>query len=703
MSLMLRASTLGLSLPLPNIFAIRSYRRLYEIRKRWAPQPPCGASGNSNSSSLAATNPSTAVEVAHLSPSIPLNIHQQQQGQVELDVPENIRVVNLQRHLRVVSEDVGEGVEDTASSALPVSSLDVKLAGPLTAERTKDMRARQSLEEEILAVLEDQDQLSSFVQERQKNGDQSQVRFITDPSAYAAGKPWSFDAVRPVEVTRETLHHLRNVERGIEVAHDKYDLAWRRRRRRARSAPAREAAALKDGLPSRELPSLMRKHMDILSNTTSVDQAWDSYVFLIDTIASHPVIYSRLKYIPYSLLHRFSRLLAHNRPRTYLQYLRLLSVMTYIVHCGGELKREQWNALIVLVASGRRKTTSEDVEKAMVIFRGMKTGRLPGSSSFRLPDDYEEQLDQAQSPLEPDVYTLTTLLTIAARAMDVATLKSISHAMTKAGLVPNRITHLSLLRYFTYKKDLSGVRRTLQKMRHQGLELGLDGLNACIWAYGYNNRLDIVLLIYRVLRHNKIQETYLGPDDIHDAVMTLREESIIVDAGVVPNHVTYTAVIQTMAYHGHFEPSIKVFIDMLSMENTEQGAPLYPSETGDLIPALYTPSMAIYRAVFLGFARNGIPPRLNRDPETPNWTMDNLKEIFERFLALPQDNLLTHSVLDIIMSAFTRTSGNDLREMRKAWLALDDRFGIDFRKAHSESRLARLKRKLFPDDLSEPD
>ncbi|KAF8913725.1 hypothetical protein CPB84DRAFT_1840529 [Gymnopilus junonius] len=632
--LMLRASTLGLSLPLPNIFAVRSCRRLHGARKGWTLPLPCGTAGSGNSSFLAATNSST---VTHLSPAIPLDVCHQRKEQVELDAPERFHIMDLQQHLRIVAEDLGEGIQGVALGALSVSSVDAKeekIAGLSTAKGMKSTNAQQPLEEEILAALEeDPDQLSSSGQERKKIGDLSQARFVADRPAYAAGKPWSSDAVRPVEIPREALHLLRNIENGIEAEHKKYALAWRQQGRR--------------------LPSLIRRHMDVLGTTTSVDDAWDSYVFLIDTIASHPLIYSRLKCIPYPHLHRFSRLLAHNRPRTYLQYLRLLSVMTYTVHCGGVLKREQWNALIVLAASGRRKTTSEDVERAMSVFRGMKTGRLPGSSSFKMPDEYEEQLDQDQSPLDPDVYTLTTLLTIAARAMDV--------------------------------KDLSGVRRTLQKMRHQGLELGLDGLNACIWAYGYNNRLDIVLLIYRVLRHNKVQETYLGPDDIHDAVLSLKEESIVVEAGIIPNHITYTAVIQTLAYFG------------------QTGAPLYASETGDMIPAPYMPSLPVYRAIFLGFARNGIPARLNRDPETPNWTLDNLNEIFDRFLALPDDTLLTHSLLDVIMSAFARTSGNDLGTMRKTWKTLDSRFGIVLRKAHSESRLAILERKLFPNHLSRPD
>ncbi|PPR03876.1 hypothetical protein CVT26_000874 [Gymnopilus dilepis] len=696
---MLRASTLGLSLPSSNIFVVRSYRRLYWASKGWTLQVPPNASGSSSNSLLVPTNLSTAPRAPHL-PSIPLDIYQQQQDQVGLSASEDVFVTHTQKLTGATEAHGGEASSPTAEHP-PASTANVvggKLSSSMMRRERGTTDARQPPEEELLAALGDsQEQPSSSGQEGQK--DCSEVRFITERPAYAAGRPWAPVPVKPVEVPKQALHLLKNIERGIKVAKEKY---WRQRKRHGRSADRLEAIAVENGLPSRDLPSLILKHLEVLGTTASVDQAWNSYVFLIDTIASHELIYSRLQYIPHSHLHRFSRLLAHHRPRTYLQYLRLLSVMTYIAHCGGELKLPQWNALIAHAAAGRRKTTNDDMEKAMAIFRGMRTGRLPGSSLFSLPEEYEERFDQTQPVLEPDVYTLTTLLGIAARVMDSATLKSVSHTMVKSGLAPSRITHLSLLRYFTYKRDLSGVRRTLHRMRHQGLEVGLDGLNTCIWAYGYNKRLDIVLLIYRVLRHNKIPETYLGPDDIHDAVLALKEESIIVEPGIIPNHITYTTVIQTLAYFGQFEPAIKVFIDMISMDNVEQGAPLYLSESGEWRPGPYAPSLPVYRAIFLGFAKHGTPARLNRHPDQPSWTMENLEEVFERFLDLPQDTPLNHSLLNIIMAAFHRTSDNDLDAVRKAWEALDRKFGIFFRKTHSESRLARLKRTLFPDIPSEP-
>jgi hypothetical protein len=298
---------------------------------------------------------------------------------------------------------------------------------------------------------------------------------------------------------------------------------------------------------------------------------------------------------------------------------------------------------------------------------------------------------------------MTSLLTIAARAGDATSLRNISTLMANAGLKPNRITHLALLRYFTLKQNLGGVRSTLQRMMRHGLELGLDGLNACIWAYGRCNRLDIVLMIFRLLRHNKIPEEYQGEGDVRDTVAQLAEEFIFVEPDIIPNEITFTTIIQTMAFHGHFRATIDVFIDMLTIDNEEHGAPLQLTDSGDLRPAPYNPTMAVFRAIFLGFAKHAVPPYRVIDELEPNWTLDNLNSIFERFLVLPKDAKPTHSILYIILTAYDKATDGDLDVMRKAWKDLDERFGIVFTTNDPQTRLFKLKQRLFSsEEFSNP-
>ncbi|KAH9482464.1 hypothetical protein JR316_0004564 [Psilocybe cubensis] len=535
---------------------------------------------------------------------------------------------------------------------------------------------------------------------------------VQERPTYATGRPWSADPIARVVIPDKINHLLRNIENGLKKAHATYQRLLKekeQRRRLARksittrssgqttesSPEAADELAEFANLPPLDIITHLRENLDTLGTSDSVDDSWASYTYLLDTISCHPIIYNRIKCIPYSHLHRFVRLLSRNRPRTHLQYLRLLSVMTYIIHVGGTLKQPEWNALIDHIGAGRRTTVAEDMQKALAAFKSISAGRLPGSSDFEIYD----AIPPSQFSFEPDVYTMTILLSLAARAHDSGTLKQISNAMVQTGIMPNRITHLSLLRYFTEKRDLSGVRRTLQKMKQNDLELGVDGLNACIWAYGYNTKLDMSLMIYRALRYNTLPPGKQALENIQPILLTLQDEYIVVEPGMVPNEVTYTALIQIMAYHGQFVPAIKIFVDLLSTNNVEYGAPLesLQSDAGKSRPLPYTPTIAIYRAIFLGFSKHGKHPSLVRDPDELDWTLKNLFELFNRFLTMPKDTHLTHSVVYIIITAFVQTSGGDMDIVRQAWTALDERFGIVFHKEHSQSRLMKIKQQLFPD------
>ena len=442
-------------------------------------------------------------------------------------------------------------------------------------------------------------------------------------------------------------------------------------------------------LPLRDPVPVLIQHFEVIATTDSVDEGWNSYVFLVDLISGTPVIQRHIQHIPFAHLHRMARLLARNRPQTRRQFLRLLAVLTYLNYWGGKLKQHEWNALVAHAGSGWRKTKLEDFGNAMKVFNDMRAGKLPGSSDLSPPD--REFLEGPA--VQPDIYTYTSLLAIASRAKDSKNVYNVSSMLSMAGLPPNRITHLSLMRYFTLKGDLGGVRATLLKMRQQSLELGLDGLNACLWAYGRNTRVDIVMMIYRILRHNALPETYTRQNDTSDTIRRLGEEYIFVDPELHPNAVTLTTVIQVMAYHGHFTSALNVFMDMLSFNNMEKGAPLEEISAGVYEPTSYKPSLAVFRAIFLGFSRHAKHVQHDSD-----WTFDNLSQLFDLFLELPPDSNLTHNTVYLIMLAFDKASGRDIKMLRDVWMRMDRRFGIAFHKAHSVSRLARLRRLLFPEE-----
>jgi pentatricopeptide repeat protein len=237
-------------------------------------------------------------------------------------------------------------------------------------------------------------------------------------------------------------------------------------------------------------------------------------------------------------------------------------------------------------------------------------------------------------------------------------------------------------------------------MRYQNLELGLDGLNACMWAYGRNERVDVAWRIYRLLRHNVVPETYLGEGDVNEMASLLGEEYIFVESNIRPNEVTFTMLIQMMAYLGHFESVLNVFHDMLTFLNMEQGAPLLVGGSGELNPSTYQPTVAVYRNVFLGFARHGIPKGRARNSDETGWTLENLSALFDCFLQLRPNSTVTYANVDIIMKAFSVTSEDDLQLMRNVWASVEERFGPIVFKPTSTSRLMRTKMKLFPEQFS---
>jgi hypothetical protein len=438
----------------------------------------------------------------------------------------------------------------------------------------------------------------------------------------------------------------------------------------------------------------------VLSESQSPNVAWNAYCALLamPRRQTGPV---PQPHIPHFLLHRLGHLFSQTRPKTRVLFFRLLSVLRTIWRSGGEIHLTEWNALIGSAGSGWRKTRPEDFRFSLEIFNDMVSQREPGTNL--LGDDHaiSMQCSPPAKVAKPDIVTYTTLLTIAARTSSVPVIRHAISILKASGIQPNRITHLSLLKHFAQIKDISGVRSTLTKMKQQGLELGLDGVNGCLWCFGSSSRVDLASKVYRVLRHNVV------PDDKGDIVAITEYlanvHGIVVPDTMVPDTVTYTMMIQILAYHNHFYPSLDVFIDMLSSENVETKA-LRPHDRGGAQPpANFPPNFPAFRALFLGFARHAIPPSATRSTLStrlrslagrPTWTLENLDNIFDIFLALPACARPCRSTLYWIIVAFKKTSGNDVAKLRDVWLRLQEVYPWPW--ADPGQRLSRLRKEIFP-------
>ncbi|KAF9045982.1 hypothetical protein BDZ89DRAFT_1058542 [Hymenopellis radicata] len=410
---------------------------------------------------------------------------------------------------------------------------------------------------------------------------------------------------------------------------------------------------------------IYQEKLVIISNTQDPTAAWGAYSYIL-SLQDSPKI-------PFQHLHRLCRLLGRSKPKNRILFLRLLSLMYYILRSGGVLHLFEWNTLIDIAGKGVRKPSPQDFKLAVDTYADM--GSWP----------------------KPDIVTYTTLLNHATKTLHGPALHHATRLLTSSGISPNRITQLCLLSYHTTIKSLVGVRKVLATMQRENMELGIDGVNSCIWAYAHNRQLAMVTAIYRVLRHSLWTDA--GQSDIEE----LRRYHHT--SGMRPNEVTFTCMVQCMAYNGSFHDALEIFKDMMLTDNTEVGAPLVPDEKGVLKPVRYAATMAVYRAMFLGFARHGVltpsptddtlSAQLTRASNSP-WSLSNLRDMFATFVATPDDIVPTKSVLYWIMVAFNRTSGEDLEVVRAVWYTLCNRFDGPW--GGSNNRLQRLHYALECED-----
>ncbi|KAL7282467.1 hypothetical protein ACG7TL_003938 [Trametes sanguinea] len=443
-----------------------------------------------------------------------------------------------------------------------------------------------------------------------------------------------------------------------------------------------------------------------LEHATDLDEAWETYQELLKFRPPH------LKQsIPQKYLHNFASLLvrrAQTLPpqkfRTQNIFLRLLSVLNTIYYSGGQLRLWEWNALIDCAGRGWRKTRIEDFQAALNVYHDMVENRAPGSSfanSAFLPVRDESQI--ASKPVTPDVVTYTTLIAIAGRTLKANILHLAAEMLVTSGIRPNRITHLAFLHYYAERGRLGGVRAITQRVQEEGWKLGIDGLNALIWAYGRNGDLEIADFIYLILRHNLLPD--LSPvDDVQEARRKLfQRESISVPANLKPDAITYYTLIQVYAYHGRLIECLRVFADMMNSPECITGKLDDVKNFDPGMPTLPNPILPIFRSIFLGFARHATLPNATHvggndtaapgaDGEPPSrlWTLEQLQYLYDDFIGLPQDAKPNSRTVYWLLVAFAIASGYDRALLRNVWERLEARYGEWW-----DGRVALMRVKIY--------
>ncbi|EEB96325.1 hypothetical protein MPER_04558 [Moniliophthora perniciosa FA553] len=195
-------------------------------------------------------------------------------------------------------------------------------------------------------------------------------------------------------------------------------------------------------------------------------------------------------------------------------------------------------------------------------------------------------------------------------------------------------------------------------------------------------RLDLVNKIYNTLRANAVGDPVSAEEQ-----EVLENEGIYIPPEMIPNEVTYTVTIQSMAYHGDLDSALRIFMDMLHSDNTEFAAPMMTKEEYEK----YTPTSAIFRALFLGFAKHG-----HADREGEGWCLRNLEGIYGTFMGLEEAIGLSQWTVYWILEAFDKCSGHDVLMLRRIWEELEER-GHNF--GGPQNRLRALKEIVFQEDM----
>lgn len=425
-----------------------------------------------------------------------------------------------------------------------------------------------------------------------------------------------------------------------------------------------QAAPRDEGLRRRQ------KLLHVLLTARTISEAWRAYEDLITKYPYNPL---QKPVIPYGHLHRLAGRLASVKPRKRTLYLKLSSVLATLRRTGGCVYPWEWNTLIDCAGKQWRKTSLTDYRAALDIFNDMKTpphllehDSTSGDSIFRSRRPFPPT---SWAPAKPDITTYTVLLSIAVRSKQHVAVRHALKLLRVSGFSPTRYTYLIMLSFYARTSQLSEVRSTLHRMKQQGVEVGIIGFNTCIWAFSSNGRMDLACLIYRVLRHNVVPEAGSNADEVAAAARYLRDtECLDIPPDLIPNQAVYTSMIQCSAYQGNMVQALHVFTDMLSM------------------PSPLPPSVAAFRAVFLGFYRHGRklgPVKFTRDlttgeqhlPELSAWNFENLKLIFKAFMDLPKGYRPNGRLLYWIIVAFGRLSGNNPMVLRNVWEQLEGKYG----------------------------
>ncbi|KIJ56823.1 hypothetical protein M422DRAFT_218508, partial [Sphaerobolus stellatus SS14] len=413
----------------------------------------------------------------------------------------------------------------------------------------------------------------------------------------------------------------------------------------------------------------------IIFQAYTVPPAWSAYTMLLELDKRRRATGKRSG-IPRPALHKLARLLGKQSPRTRGVFTSLLSVLTTLKSIGGTIMIWEWNILMDAAGKGWRKTSLEDYRSALSIFRDMVSTSEEPTTIIPRRLQVRKNPNRPVKPhirpqVKPNIITFTILLSIAARTRSPGVLRHATSLLESSGLPPNQITRQALVPYYIRTNELHLIREIVVSAISAGMDITM--VNAYIWAYACHGKLRVAMEIYDHLRRNiSVEDGDLAKperdinQEIVDKNPILSLPGFLEAANMPPDAITYTMLIQVFCYYGDLIGALTIFRDMITTSRVHPPEQLPPDSVQKT--AYFQPTMTVYRAIFLGFARHTggrRPPRpigedvdqvplpefaarlaasrsLENTPippprvisfDTP-WSLENLDRLFTRFLEM---------------------------------------------------------------------
>jgi hypothetical protein len=459
--------------------------------------------------------------------------------------------------------------------------------------------------------------------------------------------------------------------------------------------------------------------------SSPLDEAWKSF----EVYASLPMGVKRHRNPTQSLYH-LARMLSKQYPRTRENYGRLIDLFQMLDRLDITIQVWQWNTLLDYSGKLNSQTSEDDYRAALRVVENMKeyySGRETQTVNGREGNTrVEETLNE---------HTYTTLLAIGIRTYNPEVVKHAVQLLHSSPLPPCRTAELALLPYFAKTGELHAAMAVIESMHQRGLEVGIDGINSLLWVFASNGRLDLPIGIYRTLRERILPDVPVRQLKAYEPVTNVGEYKIPDD--MEPNLITFTIMIQCLAFTGHYTMSLEIFRDLIATDRGKNvRAKDFPKITEEQPNAYLLP---IYRALFLGFARHGFPastlgtigpgsvlttrdeasPRKTNDygdqeglelslrrrtpgQATGSWNYENLQVVFSMFLRDSGQYQPNGQLVYWILNAFARTSRNSITVMDNVWQQLNNHFKGAMTSQGLQNRLQYLARRWGKDKKEKP-